>query len=152
MNYTRIIDNIPAQTYSAEWLEENADKIINGALVREWVLASQYTGDFIKPKWNGTNYYESATPEEITEYNRKDVPQIVSQRQLRTQLALQGIPFSDIENAIQSLPEPDRKIAEIAWDYAVTFERYSPLLISLSGMLGLSVTDVDNIFTNASLL
>lgn len=66
MEYTRIIDDTPAQTYPSNWIAENSGKIINGALVSEWVLAPKYTGNFVKPKWNGTEYYESATPEYIS--------------------------------------------------------------------------------------
>lgn len=80
------------------------------------------------------------------------IPQVVSQRQLRTQLVLTGFNLSDIDTAIKSLPEPDRSIALIAWDYAITFERESPLLVSLALMLGLTEYDLENIFINASQL
>jgi len=78
------------------------------------------------------------------------IPQTVSQRQLRTQLVLSGFNLTDIDIVINSLPEPDRSIALIAWDYAVTFERESPLLVLLALMLGLTETDLENIFINAS--
>ncbi len=92
------------------------------------------------------------TQEEIDAQNRAFVPQTVSQRQIRTQLVLSGFNLTDIDAAIDSLSEPDRSIALIAWDYAVTFERESPLLVSLALILGLTDTDLDNIFINASQL
>lgn len=83
---------------------------------------------------------------------KSKIPKTVSQRQLRTQLVLTGFNLTDIDTAIKSLPEPDRSVALVAWDYAVTFERESPLLVSLALMLGLTETDLENIFINASQL
>lgn len=89
---------------------------------------------------------------EEAEHNRQFLPKTVSQRQLRTQLVLNGFNLDNIQNAINTLQEPDKSIAQIAWDYAITFERDSPLLISLGFSLGLSQSDIDNIFLNASKL
>jgi len=69
MKYTRIINNIPTITYSEDFIENNN--------VEGWVFAPHYTGTFLYPKWNGENYYESATQsdfdrihqEKIKEYN-----------------------------------------------------------------------------------
>ena len=57
MNYTRIINEIPTNTYSQDFIDNND--------VDDWVFASEYIGNFHLPKWNGTEYYESATTEEI---------------------------------------------------------------------------------------
>ena len=67
MEKTRIIDEQPAQCFPIEWVENNHYNFINGAFVKDWVLAPKYEGSFLFPKWNGTEYYEGATPEEIAE-------------------------------------------------------------------------------------
>ena len=67
MEKTRIIDEQPAQCFPLEWIENNHDNFINGAFVKDWVLAPKYEGSFLFPKWNGTEYYEGSTPEEIAE-------------------------------------------------------------------------------------
>lgn len=67
MEKSRIIDEQPAQCFPIEWIENNHDNFINGAFVKDWVLAPKYEGSFLFPKWNGTEYYEGATPEEIQE-------------------------------------------------------------------------------------
>lgn len=90
--------------------------------------------------------------EEQYYYNRQFLPKIVSQRQLRTQLVLSGFDLNDIQTAIDTLSEPNKSIAQIAWDYAVTFERESPLLICVGNQLELSQTQIDEIFLNASKL
>lgn len=89
---------------------------------------------------------------EETEYNRQFIPKTVSQRQLRTQLILSGFDLNDIQNAINGMSEPNKSIAQVAWDYAITFERESPLLICIANNLQLTTTEVDNIFLNASKL
>lgn len=105
---------------------------------------------FIKPRLIEGEIIETATSEEIIQYNRQFVPKVISQRQLRTQLLLDGFNLDNIQIAINSLSQPDKSIAQVAWDYAVVFERESPLLISLAVGLGMTESDLDNIFLNAS--
>lgn len=109
---------------------------------------------FIKKKWDYLNlkWAEGATENEIIEHNRSLLPNIVSQRQLRTQLVLNGFNLDSIQTAINELTEPNKSIAQIAWDYAITFERDSPLLMCLASNLGLTIDEVDTIFLNASKL
>lgn len=81
-----------------------------------------------------------------------EIPQTVSQRQLRTQLALNGFDLNDVQLIINSLPDPNKTIAQIAWDFALTFFRTDPLLIAIAGALNISESDLDQIFINASKL
>jgi len=92
------------------------------------------------------------TQEEIEYYNKSLIPQVVSQRQLRTQLSLNGFDLGDVQAVIDSLPDPNKTIAQIAWDYSLTFVRNDALLNSISGILGISQSDLDQIFINASKL
>lgn len=89
---------------------------------------------------------------ELEEFNRSFLPKVVSQRQLRTQLVLNAFDLNDVQLAINDLSEPNKSVAQIAWDYAITFERDSPLLMCLATNLGLTVDEVDAIFLNASKL
>jgi hypothetical protein len=64
----RIINNIPAQEYTSEWLQENKDEVINGQLVSEWQLTEVLPSkSLLKPLWNGSEWIEGVTPEEIEE-------------------------------------------------------------------------------------
>jgi len=100
----------------------------------------------------GTPIYVYFFEGEETQYNRRNLPKVVSQRQLRTQLRLNGFDLNDVQTVIDSLPEPNKTIAQVAWDYAITFELESPLLRNLAYALGMTDEDVDNIFINASQL
>lgn len=89
---------------------------------------------------------------ECEEKERSLLPKVVSQRQLRTQLVLNGFDLNSVQLAINELTEPNKSVAQIAWDYAITFERDSPLLMCLATNLGLTQQQVDEIFLNASKL
>lgn len=76
----------------------------------------------------------------------------VSARQIRTALILSGISISTIENALAALPEPDKSIATIAWEYSNDFFRDNPLVQSLAPSLGLTEEDLDNLWALARTL
>lgn len=100
----------------------------------------------------GVLSYVDSFEGEQEEHKRKFLPKVVSQRQIRTQLVLDGFDLNDVQLAINGLTEPNKSIAQIAWDYAITFERDSPLLMCLANNLGLTQNNVDTIFLNASKL
>ena len=64
---TRVINNRYAGNYTETWLQENKDNIINGVLVSEWETVILYDGNFLDPLFNGTEWVEGATPEQIKE-------------------------------------------------------------------------------------
>jgi len=144
MNYTRIINDEPTRTYSQNFIDNND--------VDGWVFASEYSGNYVLPKWNGTEYYESATLEEIAEANKPIVPSTITARQLRLQLVLNGFDLNTIDLIIDSLPEPNKSIAKVSWEYATTFEREHQMLALIAQQLGITETELDTIFINAEKL
>lgn len=76
----------------------------------------------------------------------------VSARQIRTALVLNGISISTIESALTSLPEPDKSIASIAWEYSNDFYRDNVLVNSLAPILNLTEEDLDNLWNLAKTL
>lgn len=67
---SRIINGKPVGKYTEEWLLDNAENEISGEKVALWELAPAYEGNFINPYWNGADYIESATSEEIIEFEK----------------------------------------------------------------------------------
>lgn len=102
---------------------------------------------FVKPKWNGIEWGEGATEEEITEYQKSLVPQVITRRQFKIALAVLGKNEQDILNGINQLPEPNKTIAMISYTEAGTFERNNPELIFVAKTF-LQMTDeqIDEIF------
>jgi hypothetical protein len=108
-------------------------------------------GNFIKFKFDGNAWIEGATAEEIAEYQKSLVPQIITRRQFKIALAILGKNEQDILNGINQLPEPTRTIATISYTEAGTFERSNPELIFV-GKTFLQMTDgqIDNVFVIGS--
>lgn len=77
---------------------------------------------------------------------------VITARQLRLQLVLSGFDLNNIDLIIDSLPEPNKSIARVSWEYATTFEREHQMLGLISQQLGISQTELDTIFINAEKL
>lgn len=123
----------------------------NECLPTETLVSEVRTFWCLKPYFNfdTREYYEGATQEELDEYNKSLVPEVVTKLQLKIQLTLSGFDLTLIDNAINQLPEPQRSLTSISWNDATLFERNNQLLISLATQLGLTSLDLDNIFISA---
>ena len=75
------------------------------------------------------------------------IPQVVTRFQARVALVQAGH-FDTINTYIATLPQTDVK--RLAWEDAAEWERASPTLNFLANMLGLTDTDVDDLFILAS--
>lgn len=149
----RIYNNEYKGIYSADFISKNLDKVINGQLVSQWQLTEALpNSELKKPIWNGSEWIEGATPEEIAEANRAKVPESISQMKLRKQLILSGISIASIDALIQSLPQPNRDLIYTMWEYAVVFDRNNPELNAMAEMLNISQEQLDEIFINGNLL
>ncbi len=80
------------------------------------------------------------------------IPTSVTMRQARLALLAAG-KLSQVDTAISSIPDNmQRAAAAIEWEYAQTVDRASPFTATLAAALGLSETDLDNLFTAAGAL
>ncbi len=76
---------------------------------------------------------------------REYIPNVLTARQAR--LALQHIDkLADVETSILSLPEAQRNVAEIEWEYSTEVKRHHQFIDMLAPALGLTDEDVDNLF------
>lgn len=115
-----------------------------------------YNGNFLNPFWNGTEFIEGATPEEIAEANKPIVPQTISAMRLKLQLFDMGITDEDIFQDIDSIPDfmfsiAEKEKAKIKYKTATTFERVNGELNFIATMEGLTQEQVDEIFINGNL-
>lgn len=76
----------------------------------------------------------------------------VTPRQMRIALVMSGISLSTIDAMIDSLPEPNKSVAKITWEYSVEFQRNNPLLTLMAPTLGLTSEQVDQLFILAATL
>lgn len=88
------------------------------------------------------------------------IPSVVTPRQARLVLALQPAPeesgFSTmlqfIEAEFDNLPEPDKTIASITWEYSTEVQRSNPLIAQVAIIANLTEEQLDQLFLQASTL
>jgi hypothetical protein len=79
------------------------------------------------------------------------VPESVSARQIRLWLVRNGISLSQVDAAIDAIPDQlQRDSVRVEWDYAPYVERAHPMLIPLAAALGLTEIQVDQAFIEAA--
>ena len=96
------------------------------------------------------------TEEEATDIRNAGIvipkPTVLTRKQAKSILFIKGL-LSHVQPAISAIPDPFQKgMAQIAWDDATEFKRNDPILMALSGMLGLSDTQLDELFQEGSVL
>jgi hypothetical protein len=92
---------------------------------------------------------------ESTVLNYDDVSSLkhtVTPRQLRTALIVSGHSMGSIEAIINTMPEPNKSLALIAWEYASVYERSNPLVNQLGAALGLTQLEIDTVWRLAGTL
>ena len=100
------------------------------------------------------------TPEEIAqmgaiqvEDDTVQVPEKISNLQLRSQLIIQGFDLNLIEQTFNQITDAtQRGLIITAWEYATNFYRNNHMIVAMGNLLGLTPAQVDEIFINASKL
>lgn len=112
---------------------------------REWTITGD---DYSTLQWAGENKPSEAeirafSDEVDTRILREKM--VVTPRQFR--LALRQAGLLATANALAAQADED---VQIAWEYAVSFERISPLIDTFSGVMGLTPEEVDAVFEAAA--
>ena len=126
-----------------------------------------YEDTFLKPNWNGSEWVEGATPEEIEAYNRSLIPQVISRMKFEIQLYITttvrdennnivqlGKTFQDIIDYINSLQMSSfyKNLLKMRLLSCVTLERDNDDLNALAPGMGISQAQLDEIFINGNSL
>lgn len=98
---------------------------------------------------------EEQWQEKLAEYAKPpittEVPD-VTPRQIRQALILSGVSLSQIDLALDTLPEPIKSLAKVEWEYSNSFQRMRPLVNSVGQMLGWTNAQVDALWKLAGSL
>lgn len=76
------------------------------------------------------------------------VPESVTIRQARLALLAEG-KLDMVDQAITGLPEAEKFVAQIEWEYATEVRRDSPLVVKIGAVLGMTNDQLDNLFIAA---
>ena len=79
------------------------------------------------------------------------VPQSITARQARLALLSIG-KLGDVDTAIAGMPSPQKEQAQIEWEYATAIERQHEFVGNLGAALGLTDSQVDDLFKAGSQL
>jgi hypothetical protein len=95
----------------------------------------------------GATYADGAFTREVVPI----VPYSVTMRQARMALNAAG-KLSQVESAIDALPEPNRTDARIEWEYSNEVQRGNSFVSLLGAALSMSEAELDALFTQAATL
>lgn len=95
--------------------------------------------------WNAA-IVEAQKPAIIPDY----IPTITP-RQLRLWLLSRGL-LAQVPMLIDAMPEPDKSVAQIEWEFATVFDHNNLLVMALGSAVGLSSDDIEAGFREAALL
>lgn len=119
-----------------------------GAYLGAWDLAQPEPAvEVSEPPQDGRQVYDFASNEWTP--IPASVPTSVTMRQARLALHSAGL-LSQVEAAIEALPEPNRTVARIEWDYASEVHRASKFVALLGAALDLDKQSLDDLFLKAS--
>jgi hypothetical protein len=108
-----------------------------------------FINSLIKPMWNGSEVYESATAEEIAEANKPILPSQARSMNLRLVLIQNGISIQDVYDAIASLPSPHNALGYQMFEYATHYDRNNAMINTLAQLMNISQEQLDNFFIQA---
>ena len=97
--------------------------------------------------WDGSAFVAPAAPPQPEPLP----PASVTMRQARLALLAYGI-LGSVDAAIDGMPEPDRSEARIEWDYSNEVQRHNGFVAQLGPVLGLTETQLDDLFALAATL
>ena len=118
------------------------------AVTPEYDAAAQRLGG-VEYRFDGDKVNLVYAVEDIPENELNPVPLSVTMRQAR--LALLDLDLlSSVDEAINSMSDPDKTKAKIEWEYAAVVERNSDWVSDLGQQLGLSDVQVDDLFRLAT--
>jgi len=84
--------------------------------------------------------------------NAETIPAEVTAIKFLVQLELEGVTEANILSIINTLPEPNKTIANVSFKRATLFERTNPLLSLVGQAYGFNEAKLDEIFINANKL
>lgn len=117
--------------------------LVGGKWVQQWEIVELFSTQAEK---------DAAIADDIEAKRKASVPVSVTRRQAKQALLLNGL-LANVQSAIDAIPDvTQRAMIQIEWDDSQVFERDRPALIALGSALGLSDTQLDNLFIEASQL
>lgn len=116
-------------------------------------ISEEVHAELLEGNSRGQNIVPGADgqPKLVSPEAPSSVPASVTMRQARLAL-LHAEKLGMVDLAIAGLPSPQKEAAQIEWEFAATVDRTSPILAMLSGALGMTSEELDQLFMLAATL
>lgn len=143
-NYTQV----DKETYALFFSKVNSGCLVLS--VEDQIFSSPKPSD--THAWNGDEWIDNRTPEQIRESELKALTPL-TRRQFRMVLVLNGYDLDEIKAQILAIEDIQTKqLTLIEWEDANTFERTSPSLVMMAGLLQLNEDQVNAMWKQALML
>ena len=76
----------------------------------------------------------------------------VKMGQVRKALILKGVALAEVDGILDKLPEPQRSLAKVDWEFEPYVDRNNPLALAVAAAKGWTAAQVDDLFTLADSL
>jgi len=130
------IDPQPQYNPDTQNLIAQEPQIINGVWQQGWLIVP---------------YTDAELAAKAAAAYAASVPQSVTMRQARLALHAAGL-LTSVNAAIAAIPEPDRTAASITWEFASSVDRGFGMVPQLAAALGMTETQIDDLFIAAAQL
>lgn len=140
-------------------LNENTGELLYLTVVdvelgeNEILLDDVPQSDFVKAFYNFETgeFYEGATPEQITEVNKPKVPQEVTRLQFLMALNSIGVKEQNLYDFVELIEDENtRYLAKLQLKNCLTFNRNNQMLNDMAPAFGLSQGQLDELFIIAN--
>lgn len=130
----------------AEYASSDSQK--TDAPINQWIINGKPNSfDILNALGEGWENHSIDLPSE------RYIPNNISARQIRLWLIHNGFQLSQIDDAINTIEDLlTRETVKIEWEYAPYVERTHPWLAPLARSLGLNEEQIDQAFSDASVL
>jgi hypothetical protein len=133
------------KTHGDGYIANNRTSIPNDPRSRMFQAAQEYldAGGVLEPEF---------TQEELdAQAEALRLGKEVTMKQARLALLNAGL-LSQVESTIAGLPSPDKEAVSIQWEYSTTLRRSHSWVLALADALGLTESQLDDLFTTAESL
>ncbi len=128
-----------------------AHQIENGVVINTFIVDSlDFLPNLIDGTEGGVGWLWDGTTLIAPPPRQIPIPSSVTRKQARKALALAGL-FDAVQPAIDAIADPlQRKLVQIDWDDAASYERTDSTLLTLASGLGLDEATLDQLFVAAN--
>jgi len=113
------------------------------------ISSVMYQNQFLIGFWNGSEWIEGATQEEMEQAIKLVVPTQARSMNLRLVLIQNGISIQSVYDTIASLPSPNNELGYQMFEYATHYDRNNPMINTLAQLMNISQEQLDQFFIQA---